>query len=102
MENHASSLLIKRGNEILNSPYKPLVITKDPLIDKYLNDLDNYSHFFVLACMMDRQMKAENAWKIPYFISKEIGSPNFNVFESLTLDETHEIFASNNLHRFKI
>ena len=101
MENPASSLLINKGIEILKSPYRPLVITKDPIIDRYLNDLDNYPHFFVLACIMDRQMKAESAWKIPYLISKEIGSPSFNAFESLSLDEILEIFAHNNLHRFK-
>ncbi len=93
MEKHASTLLINKGIEILKSPYRPLVFTKDPIIDKYLNDLDNYPHFFVLACIMDRQMKAESAWKIPYLISKEIGSASFNAFDSLSLDETLEIFA---------
>ena len=101
MESHAVSILINKGNDLLNAPYKPLQFTRNPIIDKYLNDLDNFPHFFVLACIMDRQMKAENAWKIPHYISKEIGSPNFKSFANLTLSETHEIFNEHNLHRFK-
>ena len=35
-------------------------------IDSKINDIKNYPHLFVLACLMDRQVKAEKAWKIPY------------------------------------
>ena len=101
MENPAASLLIVKGNEVLDTPYKPLNFTKNAIIDKYLNDLDNYPHFFVLACIMDRQMKAENAWKIPYYVSQEIGSPYFKTFSALTLEETLRTFNDNNLHRYK-
>ena len=100
MENPAAGLLIEKGNDLLNTPFKPIAFTNDPVIDKYLNDLDNYPHFFVLACLMDRQMKAEKAWKIPYLVSIEIGSPIFKAFASLTLEETLAIFKGKNLHRF--
>lgn len=66
------NVLLQKGMEILNSPYVPLSPTKDPTIDKYFNDLEKYPHFFVLACVMDRQMAAERAWRIPYYISSEI------------------------------
>ena len=35
-------------------------------IDTFLNDLTNYPHAYVLACLMDRRIKAERAWRIPF------------------------------------
>jgi len=93
-------ILITRGQNLLNSPFKPYEFTKNPIIDKYLNDLDYYPHFFVLACVMDRQMKAERAWMIPYFVSQEIGHQDFQSFSKLSLEETNKIFQDNRLHRF--
>lgn len=100
MKNSAASLLIEKGNDLLTTPYTPLASTKDPEIDRYLNDLDFHPHFFVLACLMDLQMKAEKAWKIPYYVSIEIGSPRFVAFTGLSLDETLKIFTTRKLHRF--
>lgn len=100
MKNAAASLLIEKGEDLLKIPYTPLPFTKDPEIDRYLNDLDFHPHFFVLACLMDLQMKAEKAWKIPYYVSIEIGSPRFLAFKGLSLDETLKIFTTRKLHRF--
>jgi hypothetical protein len=38
-----------------------------------LNDIDGYPHAFVLACIMDRQMKAQKAWLIPYELKQRLG-----------------------------
>jgi len=100
MENSAALLLIQKGNNLLKTPYKPLEFTKDPEIDRYLNDLDIHPHFFVLACLMDRQMKAEKAWKIPFYVSREVGTLRFKGLTTLSLDETLRIFTAKNLHRF--
>ena len=42
----------------------------DENANKLLNDLDRYPHAYVLAGLMDRQIKAERAWIIPYEIKK--------------------------------
>ena len=68
--------------------------------DKYLNDIENYPHFFVLACIMDRQIKAERAWLIPYKVSQEIGSPSFSVFMSLSESKLKRLFERGSYHRF--
>lgn len=65
-----------------------------------LNDLDKYPHAYVLACLMDRQIKAERAWAIPYEIYKEINSFEFNELEKLDLDNLKNIFNHKKLHRF--
>jgi len=99
-DNLAVKLLVQKGMEILESPYQPLNFTKDPAIDKYLNDLENYPHFFVLACVMDRQMPAERAWKIPFFIAQEIDDFNFKGFSKMSLNEIQQIFFNKSFHRF--
>jgi hypothetical protein len=45
--------------------------------DVLLNDLGQYPHAFVLACIMDRQIKAERAWIIPYRIAEKL--PDFTL-----------------------
>ena len=37
-----------------------------------LTDLEKTPHAFVLACVMDKQIKASKAWEIPYKISKRL------------------------------
>ncbi len=93
-------ILIEKGENLLSQPYKKIEFTKHFEADELLNNLDNYPHAFVLACIMDRQVKAEKAWLIPYEISKEIGSFKFSKLFSLKLSEIEKIFKNKNLHRF--
>jgi len=66
------NILIKKGHELFKQPCKHIEFTKNKESDKLLNNLKNIPHAFVLACVMDRQIKAERAWLIPYEVSKEI------------------------------
>lgn len=99
-EDKIVKILIKKGKDLLNQPYKLIEFTKEPEADKIFNNLKNYPHFFALGCIMDRQMKAEKAWLIPYRFGKEIGGFKFSQFLSLSLGEVRKIFEKNNLHRF--
>ncbi len=93
-------ILIKKGNELLKQHYKKIEFTKNSKADNLLNNLTDFPHAFVLACVMDRQIKAERAWLIPYKIYKEISTFEFNKLLELTLDNLKEIFKRKNLHRF--
>lgn len=42
-------------------------------VDELINDIEHYPHAYVLACFMNRQVKAEKAWSIPYHIRKGFG-----------------------------
>jgi len=95
-------ILLQKGKELLNQPYKKIEFTKNPEADDLLNNLKEYPHAFVLGCIMDRQMKAENAWLIPYKVSKEIGGFEFSKLLSLSEVEIQEIFQKKNLHRFNV
>lgn len=93
-------VLIKRGVELLSQPYRKVEFTHNSSADDLLNDLTNYPHAFVLASVMDRQMKAERAWLIPYEISLELRSFNISNLLSVTLEGFTEIFVRKHLHRF--
>lgn len=92
--------LIKRGNELLKQPYEKIEFSKDPKADELLNNIREFPHAFVLACIMDRQIKAERAWLIPYEIYKEINSFEFSELLQLKLINIKEIFVRKSLHRF--
>jgi len=68
--------------------------------DKFLNDLKNFPHAYVLACLMDRQIKAERAWEIPYMVCKEFKSFTIAELSKITLDRYINFFGSEKLHRF--
>jgi len=93
-------ILIQKGEELLNQPYREIKFTKNQEADKLLNNLKELPHAFVLACVMDRQIKAERAWLIPYEISKELGSFKFPKLLRLNLSQIKKIFRGKNLHRF--
>jgi len=92
--------LIERGNELLKSPKKFHEFTGDKNADELLNNLEKYPHAFVLACIMDRQIPAERAWKIPYLISIEIGGFEFEKLVSLSEEYLTKLFLEKKLHRF--
>ena len=58
--------LVEIAKQRFNEPTRQLVhFTGDIRIDDFLNDLVCYPHAYVLACLMDRQIKAKWAWEFP-------------------------------------
>ena len=93
--------LIQKGLEIFESPPELVDFTGHEAADLLLNDLDNHPHAYVLACIMDRQIKAEKAWMIPYLIKEKTGSFNFDFLSKLSQEETYKLFTKpSSLHRF--
>lgn len=93
-------ILITRGNKLFRQPRERLVFTENSEADDLLNNLKQFPHAFVLGCVMDRQMKAERAWLIPYRISQEIGGFEFKNLLRLGLGPFKGIFRKTKLHRF--
>ena len=93
-------ILIQRGNKLLSSSHGSEEFTQNPRANNLLENLKKYPHAFVLACVMDRQIKAERAWLIPYKISEEIGGFGFSKLLSLKQKRIKEIFKRRKLHRF--
>ena len=94
------STLIKRGNDLFKKPSEKIKYTYNSDADELLNDLQKYPHAYVLACIMDRQIRAERAWMIPYEIKTEIGTLDFQRLLNLSLAKIKEMFIKRKLHRF--
>jgi uncharacterized HhH-GPD family protein len=94
--------LVERGQEWFSAPKQVIhQFTREPLADELLNDLVNYPHAFVLACVMDRQVKAERAWLIPYRISEKIGGFSINILSELSQEDVNRLMREPEpLHRF--
>jgi len=93
-------VLKEKGNKLFKKSPKNIEFTKNKESDKLLNNLKDFPHAFFLACVMDRQIKAERAWLIPYGISEEIKSFEFSTLLRVTQEDLIEIFKRKSLHRF--
>ena len=49
---------------------------------------------------MDRQIKAERAWKLPYVIADEIGSREIGAFAAKDEQYYINLFETKKLHRY--
>ncbi|MGB8990713.1 MAG: hypothetical protein WCD80_01515, partial [Desulfobaccales bacterium] len=94
------SILIRRGEKLFATPYKEIEFTGIKEADELLNDLKNYPHAFVLACLMDRQIKAERAWLIPYEISNSIDGFDLQNLMRQKPTKIRDIFVEKGLHHF--
>jgi len=99
-----ADLLISEGYKQLTAPPELVKFTGVPEADNLLNDLDGSPHAFVIACVMDRQMKAEKAWLIPYELQKRLGSFEFAELASLARSSPEKLSEAmlhpTPLHRF--
>jgi len=94
--------LIRRGEEWLAQPFKPVSFTDNRDADVLLNDLDHYPHAFVIACLMNRRWKAEKCWLVPFRFQERLGSFEFDELAALSSDEVASLFVqSPPLHRMK-
>jgi uncharacterized HhH-GPD family protein len=96
-----SEILVNKGKTLFDSPRELVKFTGDGQADNLLNDLENFPHAYVLACVMDRQIKAEKAWLIPHFIAEKLGNFEFKTLAALSLAEVEKLMTDPApLHRF--
>ena len=59
-----------------------------------------YPHLYVLCCLMDKQIDAAKAWRIPYIVCEEFGTYDILELNRIPLDKYLEVFNDRKLHRF--
>lgn len=97
----AVRILIRKGKCLFDAPKQFVEFTKDKKADSLLNDLEKFPHAYVLACVMDRQIRAERAWVIPYRFSEKLGGFQFSMLQALSLEQIRNLMAKPEpLHRF--
>ena len=93
--------IVKIGlNQFKKLKREPINFTCDLKANKLLNDIENNPHAFVLACLMDRQIKAEKAWMIPQRVFETLQTHDFNKLFEVKEEIYKTIFQQNKLHRF--
>jgi endonuclease III len=97
----AVQILIHKGKCLFDAPKQFVEFTKDKKADSLLNDIKKFPHAYVLACVMDRQIRAERAWVIPYRFSEKLGGFQFSILQALSLEQIRNLMAKPEpLHRF--
>lgn len=101
MVTEAVQKLVARSQELFDAPPSLVEFTGEKAADRLLNDFENHAHAFVLACIMDQQIKAERAWLIPFRIAQRLGDFRFEHLKKLTLEEIKGVMSKPEpLHRF--
>lgn len=101
MNRKIAAVLIQHGEEIFNAKPREVQFTHSPAADALLNDLEHHPHAFVLASIMDRQIKAERAWLIPYLLSQKLGDFSFKRLAFLSIGKIQRLLTKPEpLHRF--
>jgi len=96
-----SARLVERGRKLFESPAEFIHFAKDPECDELTNDFENFPHAYVIACVMDRQIKAEKAWSIPNLLRKRVGDFEFSTLRQLSQEDLLFHFSNPTpLHRF--
>jgi len=101
-EGDIRKLLLDKGQGLFDAPpQKPIIFTHVKAANLLLSDLERYSHAFVLACVMDRQMKAELAWLIPHRLEQKLEGFAFPKLAQLSLSDWGQLMRyPEPLHRF--
>ena len=87
------AMLISKGKKLFQSPRRFVEFTDHQEANKLLNDIGRYPHAFVLGCLMDKRIKAERAWLIPYHISTKLGGFEFSNLQDLSLSEITDLMT---------
>jgi len=66
--------LIAKALDDLSKPAASIPFAVKPEADRLVKDLAGHPHAFVIACVMDRVIEAEQAWGIPYELQLRLGS----------------------------
>ena len=93
-------LLIEKSKKLFEEDKAIVHLVNDEKQNKFLNDLENYPHAFVLACLMDKKIKAERAWAIPYKIYKELKSFDIYKLKEKGKGYYKDLFNKNKLNIF--
>jgi len=101
MQDRLLDVLVGEGKRLFNAPRELVRFTQVDEADQLLNDLDGHPHAFVFGCIMDRQMKAEKPWLIPFRLAEKLGDFAFSTLSRLTLQEVTTLMTKPKpLHRF--
>ncbi|KXB09355.1 iron-sulfur cluster loop [candidate division MSBL1 archaeon SCGC-AAA385M11] len=100
-EDQIRDRLVEHGEILFKAKHTFVDFTKNKAADRLLNDLEKYPHAFVLASIMDRQVKAERAWLIPFRFMEKLESFSMETLYGQTETDIKSLMNHPEpLHRF--
>ena len=100
MNEKLTKILVKKSKEEFKKIGKVVHLVDDTKQNKLLNNLKKYPHAYVLACIMDKQIKADKAWSIPYKVKEELRTFDIDDLANVSKDKYIKMFNKLKLHRF--
>lgn len=93
--------LVEQGKKLFNEPQRLFHFTNLVEADALIKNLATCPHAFVLACIMDRQVRTEQAWKVPYEISQKLGGFSMESLGQLSPADVKRLMSQPRpLHRY--
>jgi endonuclease III len=93
--------LVTQGSAELQAPRGHASFTGEPAPDELINDIEGHPHAFVLAALVDRQVDAKIAWRLPHKVEERVGSFEIADLAKLsTADWVRVLREPTALHRF--
>ncbi len=100
-EDRIRDRLVGHGESLFRAPPEFVRFTQNDAADRLLNDLSGHPHAFVLASIMDRQIKAERAWLIPYRFMEKLGDFSMGTLVRQSQSDIQRLMSEPDpLHRF--
>ena len=91
--------LVAKAIEFNEKDY--VIFCQDDEINRRTRDhFVEYPHLYVLCCLMDKQIDADRAWRIPYTVCDYFGTYDINELNRIPREEYQRLFNDKKLHRF--
>jgi endonuclease III len=92
---------VEEGKKFFDAPRKPIQFTDDETANALVNDIENTPHAFFVACLMDTQIKAEKAWRVPLELKQRMGNFRFETLKAKSCEELEFLMSTPTcLHRY--
>lgn len=95
-----NELIVEIGKKCFEGKGGTVHFTGNNEVDIVLNDLTNMPHVFVLACLMNRKIKAERAWAIPSKVFEALKADKVEKLSKIPLEKYRKVFNAGKLHYF--
>lgn len=91
---HALIQKLHQLNKAYSKGKEAIPATGNEDYNSRLCDIEHEPHLFLIACLMDRQIRAEHAWTIPFWLENKLGKATMPHLASLSLKKIEDAMDS--------
>ena len=99
MSGNNIQLIVEKAIEFAEKDY--VVFCNDDDINRMTREhFAEFPHLYVLCCLMDKQIDADRAWRIPYIVCEAFGTYDIYELNRIPIEKYRNFFKDRKLHRF--